>query len=122
MPSSPRVIASALGVTIALAIGGSVASASAAVAPTPAALTVPDPLGSVVSSAAGACNRASGPEGVGSTGSPTNLACGVLTFLGPATGQIASVIGPTVIGPVSNLVILTSAGSANSGATGFAAG
>jgi hypothetical protein len=49
------------------------------------------------------------PSVGGNAGSTANQTCGaVLSFTGPAIGQIASVIGPTIIGPVINAPIQTS--------------
>jgi hypothetical protein len=34
-----------------------------------------------------------------------------LSFIGPAIGQVATVIGPTIIGPVANVNVAVSAGA-----------
>jgi hypothetical protein len=33
-----------------------------------------------------------------------------LSFVGPAIGQISSIVGPTIIGPASNISVIQSAG------------
>jgi hypothetical protein len=51
------------------------------------------------------------PTGVGPAGGTTNQACGPgLTFIGPSVGQVASVVGPTIIGSTVLAPINTSAG------------
>jgi hypothetical protein len=45
------------------------------------------------------CVQPSQPSGVGDAGATVNQACGVvLAFVGPSTGQIATAVGPTIIG------------------------
>ena len=45
------------------------------------------------------CIDANAPSGVGDAGATVNQICGgVLTFVGPSTGQLASAVGPTIIG------------------------
>jgi hypothetical protein len=51
------------------------------------------------------------PAGVGTAGGTTGESCGaVLSFIGPAIGQIATVIGPTVIGSAVLAPVTVSAG------------
>jgi hypothetical protein len=51
------------------------------------------------------------PAGVGTAGGTTGESCGaVLSFVGPAIGQVATVIGPTIIGGVVLAPISVSAG------------
>jgi hypothetical protein len=51
------------------------------------------------------------PSGNGPAGGTTNQACGtVLAFIGPSVGQIASVVGPTIIGSTVLAPITVSAG------------
>jgi hypothetical protein len=51
------------------------------------------------------------PTGVGPAGGTTNQVCGGgLTFIGPSVGQIASVVGPTIIGSTVLAPVTTSAG------------
>ena len=45
------------------------------------------------------CVDANAPSGVGDAGATVNQICGAaLVFVGPSTGQLASAIGPTIIG------------------------
>ena len=45
------------------------------------------------------CVDANAPSGVGDAGATVNQICGVaLAFVGPSTGQVATAIGPTIIG------------------------
>jgi hypothetical protein len=45
------------------------------------------------------CVDANAPSGVGDAGATVNQVCGVvLPFVGPATGQVATATGPTIIG------------------------
>jgi hypothetical protein len=45
------------------------------------------------------CVDANAPSGVGDAGATVNQICGVsLAFVGPSIGQMASAIGPTIIG------------------------
>ncbi|MCW3017034.1 MAG: hypothetical protein JWO02_4126 [Solirubrobacterales bacterium] len=45
------------------------------------------------------CVDANAPSGVGDAGATVNQLCGVaLAFVGPSTGQLATTIGPTIIG------------------------
>jgi hypothetical protein len=45
------------------------------------------------------CVGANAPSGVGDAGATVNQVCGaVLAFVGPSTGQVATAIGPTIIG------------------------
>jgi hypothetical protein len=47
------------------------------------------------------CVDANAPSGVGDAGATVNQICGVsLAFVGPSVGQIATAIGPTVIGSI----------------------
>jgi hypothetical protein len=45
------------------------------------------------------CVGANAPSGVGDAGATSNQICGaLLVFVGPSTGQLATAIGPTIIG------------------------
>jgi hypothetical protein len=60
----------------------------------------------------GVCADVPGGDGQGPTGTVNTDICqgsGVM-FVGPQIGQVASVIGPTVIGPVSGVAVNTAAG------------
>lgn len=62
------------------------------------------------------CSDVPGGDGQGATGGTTTEVCqgaGVV-FIGPQVGQVATVIGPTVIGPVAGV------GSINTSAGGIA--
>ena len=46
-----------------------------------------------------ACNGPNGPSGIGDAGATENQVCGAaLAVLGPSVGQLATAIGPTIIG------------------------
>jgi hypothetical protein len=62
----------------------------------------------------GPCGESRGAEGQASTGGTSNQAClgAGLSFVGPSVGQVASVTGPTIIGPVFIGTSVVSAGSA----------
>ncbi|HWE12529.1 MAG TPA: hypothetical protein VG365_03405 [Solirubrobacteraceae bacterium] len=56
------------------------------------------------------------PSGNGPAGGTTNQACGsVLSFIGPSVGQIATVVGPTIIGATVLAPITVSAGPVSNG-------
>jgi hypothetical protein len=104
MPTLKR-LAVTLGVAGVLAIGGSVAGAHATMAASlpmrtdvvsPALLPFDYPTGA----AAEACARHTA-TGQGTTGTTEPQVCigSGLSFIGPAVGQVATVIGPTTIGP-----------------------
>jgi hypothetical protein len=118
MPISKR-LAVTLGVTGVLAIGGSVASACAAIT---SSLTVrPDlaPAGLLAfDGGAEACARHT-VTGQGTTGTTEPQVCigSGVSFIAPSVGQVATVIGPTTIGPAQvNAVV--SAGNAGGGSAG----
>jgi hypothetical protein len=47
------------------------------------------------------CVDTNAPSGVGDAGATVNQVCGVdLVFVGPSTGQLATAIGPTIIGSI----------------------
>ena len=58
--------------------------------------------GDISTNATAPCGSTNGNDGQGRPGGVTNIVCqGTgLTFVAPAVGQIASVIGPTIIGGV----------------------
>jgi hypothetical protein len=111
----------------AVAVAGGLASAAAGAPAQASAATFPSwsfpasvngfapPLGDGgVGSRNGACGSSSGAEGQGGTGGTNAYTClgAGLVFVGPAIGQIASVIGPTIIGPGVVGSINVSAGDA----------
>jgi hypothetical protein len=97
----------AVAATVAVfAVAAPVASASDFTWPSPNVNTIGGQLGPQ-----GCGNNA--PAGVGTAGGTTGLSCGaVLSFIGPAIGQVATVIGPTVIGSAVLAPVITSAGPA----------
>jgi hypothetical protein len=114
-----RGIAAALAVTAVLAVGARAGSARADGFPSfpfPGAPGLGGPtLGAGGAAFAGPCASAS-QEGQGPTGGTANEVCGAgLTFIGPSIGQIASVVGPTIIGPAAVGNIVVSAGNGNAG-------
>jgi hypothetical protein len=108
-------LAVTLGVAGVLAIAGSVAGASATMAaslPVRTDLASPGLLG-YDSVGAEACVRHSYEGQGGTAGTQPQVCMGSgLSFIGPSVGQVATVIGPTTIGPAQvNAVV--SAGNAN---------
>src|SRR5438309_6690878 len=101
IPTGKR-LAVTLGVAGVLAIGGSVVSAHATMA---ASLPVQTDLASAGllgydSVGAEACVRHSYEGQGGTAGNQPQVCLGSgLSFIGPAVGQVATVIGPTTIGP-----------------------
>lgn len=93
-------------VVLALAVAAPVSGASAAVTPIgfPGAATGFAPVGLPGLAQGGqlaptGCVGANAPSGVGDAGATTNQFCGVtLAFVGPSVGQVATAIGPTIIG------------------------
>jgi hypothetical protein len=102
MPTRKRLVIT-LGVAGVLAIGGSVASAHATMAaslPAQTALASPALLPLDGTAGAEACARHTA-TGQGTTGTTEPQVCigSGLSFIGPSVGQVATVIGPTTIGP-----------------------
>jgi hypothetical protein len=83
--------------------------------------TIPGAGGVTNTNAASTCGSASGNDTQGRVGTSTILTCqgAGLVFVGPATGQIATVIGPTIIGGVVGNVVVT-AGNGSIGVAGTA--
>jgi hypothetical protein len=110
MPSR-RVFFAALIATAALVVGAPAAGASTF----PAAVGVTPPVGGNGAVASGVCGGTStAGQGQGGTGGTTSQHClgAGLSFTGPAIGQIASVIGPTIISPaVVGVAIVVSGGN-----------
>jgi hypothetical protein len=98
------------------------AAALATAAPEAGAYTFPslagDPPVGTIATGATSCGSATGQVEQGSFGITSAQLCnpGGLTFIGPAIGQIASVIGPTIISPaVVGNAIVVSAGNGRAG-------
>jgi hypothetical protein len=57
------------------------------------------------------CVGSNAPSGVGDAGATVNQICGAdLVFVGPSVGQVATAIGPTIIGSVVAAPITVSPG------------
>lgn len=78
-------------------------------------------LGAVGAGSGGLCGDSSasqGGGGNGNAGGTANQVClgpGGLSFVGPSIGQVSSIVGPTIIGPASNISVIQSAGSVGNG-------
>ena len=72
--------------------------------------------GAVGSGSGGICGTSTATQGgigASTAGGTTAQVCqapGALSFVGPAIGQISSIVGPTIIGPASNVNVVQSAG------------
>jgi hypothetical protein len=116
MQSIRRACLAALAGCAALAVLAPIASAS----PVPAGVGGPlnlGPIGNNPAVAWGPCGTPTGAEGQGGTGGTAQQAClgAGLSYVGPAIGQIASVIGPTIISPGGVGTVIVSAGDAAAG-------
>jgi hypothetical protein len=57
------------------------------------------------------CQDANAPSGIGDAGATVNQVCGAnLVFVGPNVGQVASTVGPTVIGSTLLAPVTVAAG------------
>jgi hypothetical protein len=57
------------------------------------------------------CVDSNAPSGVGDAGATVNQICGVvLAFVGPSTGQVATAIGPAIIGSTVVAPVTVSSG------------
>jgi hypothetical protein len=120
MPLRTPLIA-ALAATAALAVGAPAAGASAVPIPTALAgfpfagfpATPIAGLSTLGTSAAGPCGAAVANEGQARTGGTSTQACvgAGLSFIGPQIGQVATVIGPTIITPAFVGVSIVSGGN-----------
>jgi hypothetical protein len=125
-----RVVVSALAVGAALSVG--VPAASASTLPTPAftfptagfqlptAFSFPTAAagGGTAAGNAGPCGSTSASQGNGSVAGATAQTClgaGGLSFVGPAIGQISSIVGPTIMGPAVGVTVIQSAGNVGGG-------
>ena len=67
----------------------------------------------------GPCLGSISPSGLGDAGATFNQVCGGgVAFIGPAIGQIGTVVGPTIIGSVVNAPITSSNAPIGAGTTG----
>ena len=125
MLSFCRLFVSALMVTPAL--GGSAPAAIASTTPAPHFAAPPGfPVGGGAATLRGAaagdggiCGAPSASQGNGAsvagTAAQVCLAPGSLSFVGPAIGQVSSIVGPTIIGPTVGVSVIQSAGSVGGG-------
>jgi hypothetical protein len=92
----------------ALAVAAPVSSASAAFPP----ILVPGGVGQGgQANAPSGCVGANAPSGIGDAGATSNQICGAaLVFVGPSIGQVATAIGPTIIGSTVAAPITVSPG------------
>jgi hypothetical protein len=97
-----------LAIGVALAVGAPTASGQA---PVPG-FAFPFPAAGL---AGQQCGSNMGQFGQASTAGTNACAGPGLTFIGPAIGQVASVIGPTIIGPVQVGTLIVSGGAAAGG-------
>jgi hypothetical protein len=106
--SSPRRLLAVSAAMAVLAVAGPVSGARAAFTP----IGFPGVIGQGgQANAPSGCVGANAPSGVGDAGATVNQICGaVLAFVGPSTGQVASVIGPTIIGSTIAAPITVSPG------------
>jgi hypothetical protein len=76
-------------------------------------------IGANASSGGDVCGSSSAQQGgngpVAGATAQTCLGAGGLSFVGPAIGQISSIIGPTIIGPSVGVTVIQSAGNVGGG-------
>jgi hypothetical protein len=78
-------------------------------------------VGAIGAGSGGICGDSSasqGGGGNGNAGGTANQVClgpGALSFIGPSIGEVSSIVGPTIIGPASNISVIQSAGSVGNG-------
>jgi hypothetical protein len=106
--SRPRRLLALSAAMAALAVAAPVSSARAAFPP----IGVPGGVGQGGQANAPAlCVGANAPSGVGDAGATVNQICGAgLVFVGPSIGQVATAIGPTIIGSTIAAPITVSPG------------
>jgi hypothetical protein len=106
--SSPRRLLALSVAMAALAVAAPVSSASAAFTP----IGLPGGIAPAVqANAPSGCVGANAPSGIGDAGATDNQICGaILAFVGPSTGQIASAMGPTIIGSTILAPVTVSSG------------
>ena len=92
---------------VAVAVGAPVSGANAAILP---GLPGGVAQGGQANAPSG-CVGSNAPSGVGDAGATVNQICGAnLVFVGPSVGQVATAIGPTIIGSVVVAPITVSPG------------
>jgi hypothetical protein len=101
--SSPRRVLALSAALAALAVAAPDAGASAAI--------LPGGVGQADQIAPSGCVGSNAPSGVGDAGATDNQVCGAaLVFIGPSMGQVATAVGPTIIGSVIAAPITVSPG------------
>jgi hypothetical protein len=122
MTSIRRRLGTAVAVVAVLAVGAPVATASAQIPLTGApGAWFPGAAGTGGTTVGpqnfpmGPCATGTGMEDQGRAGGSNNQAClgAGLAFQGPQIGQVASVIGPTMIGPNIGVTSVVAAGNAS---------
>lgn len=117
MKRTRTIVAAALASTALAGAGASAANAATVPIPSSGMDTNTSGAGPVRS---GDCGSSSGAEDQGGTGGTNTYMClgAGLTFVGPQIGQIASVIGPTIISPGFTGNVVVSAGNGAIGSNG----
>jgi hypothetical protein len=127
-----RAVVSALAVSAALSVGAPAATASPLNMPNFTFPTASFPIpaggfsfpavaagpGGTASGDGGVCGSSSASQGNGSVAGATAQVCpgpGGLSYIGPAIGQISSIVGPTIIGPSVGVSVIQSAGNVGGG-------
>jgi hypothetical protein len=107
LPSCPRRLLALSAAVAVLALAAPVSGASAAFTP----IGMPGVGQGGQANAPGGCVGANAPSGIGDAGATSNQICGAgLVFVGPSIGQVATAIGPTVIGSTVAAPITVSPG------------
>jgi hypothetical protein len=108
LSASPTRLLPLSAVMAALAIAAPVSSARAVIPP----IVWPDGVAQGGQANAPAlCVGPNAPSGVGDAGATSNQVCGTaLAFVGPSIGQVATAIGPTIIGSTIAAPITVSPG------------
>jgi hypothetical protein len=103
--SNPRRVLALSAAIAALAVAAPVSGARAAILPGGVA------QGGQANAPSG-CVGSNAPSGVGDAGATVNQICGAgLVFVGPSIGQVATAIGPTIIGSTVVAPVTVTAGA-----------